>query len=71
MMPSFHGSAVDATKAGYRVLKCDHCGGWVWWAPEGELTEATRKAGRVFCSTRRCEKAEGEARRKEEAGTEG
>jgi hypothetical protein len=62
MMPSFHGSAVDAAQAGYRTLQCAHCGNWVWWAPDSELTEETRKAGRVFCSTRRCEAAERAAR---------
>lgn len=58
MMPSFHGSAVDASKAGLRVLKCHHCDGWVWWPPEHDLTEETRRAGRVFHAHGPCERAE-------------
>lgn len=62
MMPSFHGAAIDAAKAGCTVKPCAHCGNWTWVAPEHELTEATRKAGRVFCSRQVCEHAEGLAR---------
>lgn len=57
-MPSFFGSAHEAHKAGLRCLKCAWCGGWVWWPPEHELTEATIKAGRVFHDFGECEKKE-------------
>jgi hypothetical protein len=65
MMPSFHGSAIDAAKAGYTTQACAHCKGWVWWPPAHELTEETRKAGRVFHSWGECEKAERAAREAE------
>ena len=62
MMPSFFGSLHDAVKAGDRCLPCHWCGGHVWWAPEHELTEETRKAGRVFHCWGECEKKERAAR---------
>lgn len=61
-MPSFHGALEEAAKRGDRCLTCHWCGGWTWVPPEHELTEETRKAGRVFCPSKACERREGEAR---------
>lgn len=66
-MPSFFGAAEDAARAGYTVQKCSHCQGWAWWPPAHELSDAARKAGRVFCPRKPCEAAEGAARAKESA----
>jgi hypothetical protein len=63
MMPSFFGAAFEAEARGERCLPCHWCGGWVWWAPEHELTEETRAAGRVFHDHGECQKKEGAARR--------
>lgn len=57
-LPSFFAPA----PAGTRCLNCAHCGNWVWWPADEELTDETRRHGRVFCPTRRCEAAEGAAR---------
>lgn len=67
-MPSFHGALHAAAEQGLRCLECHWCSGWVWWPPESELTEATRKAGRVFHSCGECQRQEGEARRSEAVG---
>jgi hypothetical protein len=52
MMPSFHGSAIEAGQAGYSVKPCVYCQNWVWVAPN-------RKAKRVWCPRQECERAEG------------
>jgi hypothetical protein len=53
MMPSFHGSAIDAANAGYAPRPCAHCGNWTW--VKHDQTE------RVFCSRKQCEHTEGES----------
>ena len=54
MMPSFHGSAIDAANAGYAPRPCAHCGNWTW--VKHDQTE------RVFCSRKQCEHTEGVTR---------
>lgn len=61
-MPSFFGALADAVAAGERSLKCHWCQGWAWWPPEHELTDATKRHGRVFHDFGTCQAKEGEAR---------
>ena len=51
MMPSFHGSAVDAANAGYVVRPCVYCTNWTWVKHD--------RVERVWCTRRECEHAEG------------
>ncbi len=70
MMPSFFGSLAETETAGDRCLSCHWCGGWVWWPREDQLTEETKKAGRVFHSFGECEKQERAARFETKTKTE-
>lgn len=63
MMPDFVGFAIEAGKAGYTTEECSHCGGWVWVPPPHKRTAEAVASGRFWCSTRRCEAAEGAARK--------
>ena len=54
MMPSFDGAAIEAAKAGMTVAPCVYCTNWTW-------IESTH-TGRVFCTRKTCEHAEGLAR---------
>lgn len=51
MMPSFHGAAIDAANANYTVKPCAHCNGWAWVKHD--------RTGRIWCTRRECERAEG------------
>jgi hypothetical protein len=57
MIPSFHGAAIEAAKAGYIVKPCAHCTNWTW------VKHA--RAERVWCTRRECEHKEGLARASE------
>lgn len=61
-MPSFFGAVQDAVEQGARCLPCHWCQGWVWWPAEKDLTEESRKAGRVFHCHGECGKREQAAR---------
>lgn len=65
MMPSFFGSLRDAEAEGQRCLECYWCKGRVWWSPDSELTEETRRSGRVFHCWGECGRKESEARKEQ------